>query len=160
MTTTTPVLTQRPLLRFRLLIGGHIQIDTKYSRMSTDELHKLALDHDLELDPTLKGAAMRSAIFRGLGLERVYDWQDPENNIVETDGDDLEIRFGRQKFARVNDDSTARVVERVVEKRVPVFLDGKNVEELRAYAAEEEIELPRDADSKAKIVGAIIAARS
>lgn len=69
----------------------------------------------------------------------------------------LEAMFGRDKFRAVDEQPVREVVREVVKDR-PVVLDAMNLQELREYAEAQEVELPAEADTKAKVAQAIAAA--
>lgn len=161
--------TSAPLMKFRLLAGGHDQMDPAFTGVGTLELRERVLAkrgaQDMDAEDARRERETVSQLSKPAMLEEMGAHQRFEANaadgtqpVIES-ALDLEQKYGRHRFARVSEDQPVRVVERVVEKRVPVDFDEMTADDLRAFAAEEEIELPKDADSKGKILAAIRAAR-
>lgn len=158
---------RKPLMKFRLLAGGFDQVDPALDGTGTAELRRRVLagrdagsgreGEDAEAERAAVAAMTRPELLKELGayLRFRADSSTGFQPAVESDVD-LEKKFGRAKFARLQEDSPPRVVE----KRVPVDYEEMSLEELRAFAAEEEIELPADAGAdKRRVIAAVRAAR-
>lgn len=93
--------------------------------------------------------------------QRRYFWNDPKNNVVETDVD-LVKAFGPDKFERLPDRiALTEVIDQTTQSTVPVSdadgLDGMTTKELRKHAEEMGLDVST-CSNKQELVNTIRAA--
>ena len=167
-TTTQKKKEAKPLMNFRLLSGGFDQVDPKYGDIGTGDLRRMVLERrgitdkdgeDAQAELATINGLTRPQLLRELGAyQRFRANADTGYLPVVQSNIDLVKKFGRLRFDSLTENQQ-RTIERIVEKIVPVDFNEMTIEELRAFAAEEEIDLPKEADTTGKILNVIRSVR-
>ena len=128
-------------MKFRLLVGSHIQWNPKFSNLNVEQIKKYAAEKKIDVT----NCRDRSDLLMAIGAEQSFD----AGQIVENDHD-LQVRFGRNKFERLYEPNERPPAAKNAAPPPDEF-ESMTLADLRDHAAAEEIPLG-EATTKREII--------